>query len=72
MKVLKKQIRTLKARRDEALAKKDGEALAQIRQGIRTLKRRTRYLAKAVKQAKSTAAVPSAEPTAAPIETASA
>ncbi len=72
MKVLKKQIRTLKARRDEALAKKDGEALAQIRQGIRTLKRRTRRLAREMKQAESTPAAPSAEPTAAPTGPASA
>ena len=41
----KKRIRALKAERDEALARKDRKAVAQIRQGIRTLKRRTRHLA---------------------------
>jgi len=72
MKVLKKRIRTLKVKRDEALANKNREALAGIRQGIRTLKRRTRYLAREMKQAESTPAAPSTEPTAAPTGPASA
>ena len=72
MKVLKKRIRTLKAKRDEALANKDREALAGIRQGIRTLKRHTRYLARAMKQRESAAAASSPEPTAAPTGPASA
>jgi hypothetical protein len=63
MVVLKKRIRTLKAKRDEALARKDRKAVAQIRQGIRTLKRRTRHLARALKQEKT--AAPPAGPTAA-------
>lgn len=53
---IKKQIRALKAQRDEALARKAYKELKQIRRGIRTLKRRTRALARAAKM--GTAATP--------------
>ncbi len=43
---VKQHIRMLKARRDEALARKAYEKVAGIRRGIRTLKRRTRALAR--------------------------
>ncbi len=46
---VKKQIRALKAQRDEALARKAYKELKQIRRGIRTLKRRARALARAAK-----------------------
>jgi len=47
----------LKARRDEALARKAYEEVAQIRRGIRTLKRRTRVLAR-VAQTQAAATTP--------------
>lgn len=47
--VIKQRIRALKAQRDEALARKAYKELKQIRRGIRTLKRRTRALARAAK-----------------------
>lgn len=65
MKTLKKRIRALKAKRDEAPARKDRKATAQIRQGIHTLKRRTRQLARAMKQGKAVATTSPTEPTAA-------
>ncbi|MEW6299549.1 MAG: transcription termination factor Rho [Thermodesulfobacteriota bacterium] len=46
---VKKRIRALKAQRDDALARKAYKELKQIRRGIRTLKRRTRALARAAK-----------------------
>lgn len=52
---LKKRIRALKARRDEALSRKAYQEVAQIRRGIRTLKRRTRELARTVKAEAATA-----------------
>jgi hypothetical protein len=42
---IKKRIRALKARRDEALARQAYQEVTQIRRGIRSLKRRTRVLA---------------------------
>ena len=46
---LKKHIRMLKAKRDEAITQKDSKKLSSLRRGIRTLKRRTRVVAKSVK-----------------------
>ena len=46
---LKKRIRMLKAKRDEAIGQKDSKKVSSLRHGIRTLKRRTRVVAKAVK-----------------------
>jgi len=54
---VKQRIRMLKTRRDEALARKAYEEVARIRRGIRTLKRRTRVLARAV-QTQAAAAAP--------------
>jgi protein-arginine kinase activator protein McsA len=45
----KKHIRTLKAKRDEALERNAHQEVKQIRRGIRTLKRQTRVLARAAK-----------------------
>ena len=53
---VKQHIRTLKARRDEALARKAYEQVAGIRRGIRTLKRRTRALARTARMQAATAA----------------
>jgi hypothetical protein len=46
---LKQRIRALKAKRDEALGRQAYQEVAQIRRGIRTLKRRTRALARTAK-----------------------
>ena len=46
---LKKRIRALKAKRDEAIGQKDTKKVSSLRHGIHTLKRRTRVVAKAVK-----------------------
>ncbi len=43
---IKKRIRALKAKRDEALGRQAYEEVARIRRGIRSLKRRTRELAR--------------------------
>ncbi|HKA55009.1 MAG TPA: hypothetical protein VKJ47_15250 [Candidatus Binatia bacterium] len=56
---LKKHIRALQARRDEALGRKASEEVAQLRHGIRTLKRRVRALARTAK-AQAPAAAPQA------------
>ena len=48
---VKKQIRALKAKRDEAIARKAAPEVTRIRRGIRTLKRRSRELARAAKAA---------------------
>ena len=56
---LKKHIRALKSRRDEALGRKAYEEVAHLRHGIRTLKRRVRALARATK-AQTPAAAPQA------------
>lgn len=57
---IKKRIRAFKARRDDALARKAYEELAQIRRGIRSLKRRSRELARLIKE-QAAAAVPEPE-----------
>jgi hypothetical protein len=46
---IKKHIRVFKTRRNEALARKAYKEAAQIRRSIRTLKRRSRVLARAAK-----------------------
>jgi len=46
---LKKRIRMLKAKRDEAIGQKDAKKVSSLRHGIRTLKRRTRVVSQAVK-----------------------
>ena len=56
---IKKHIRTLKTRRDEALGRKAYEEVAHLRHGIRTLKRRVRALARTAK-AQAPAATPQA------------
>ena len=54
---VKKHIRALKAKRDEAISRQASEEVRQIRRGIRTLKRQSRILARAAKaQAAATAA----------------
>lgn len=56
---VKKQIRALKAKRDEAIGRKAAHEVTRIRRGIRTLKRRSRDLARAAK-AQAAAATPPA------------
>ena len=46
---VKKHIRALKAKRDEAISRQAAEEVGQIRRGIRTLKRQSRMLARAAK-----------------------
>jgi len=41
---LKKRIRMLKAKRDEAIGQKDSKKVSSLRRGIRSLKRRTRVV----------------------------
>jgi hypothetical protein len=53
---IKKRIRALKARRDEALGRKADKEVASIRRGIRSLKRRTRQLAHGIKTSAPAAA----------------
>jgi hypothetical protein len=53
---VKKHIRALKAKRDEAIERNAYKEAKQSRRGIRTLKRRSRVLARAVKAAKTAAA----------------
>jgi hypothetical protein len=48
---IKARIRALKGKRDEAIAQKDALQVASLRRGIRSLKRRTRVLARALKAA---------------------
>jgi hypothetical protein len=57
---LKKRIRKLRVMRDEAIGQKDAKKVSSLRHGIRTLKRRTRVVAKAVK-AEAAAAKAAAE-----------
>jgi len=57
---LKKRIRMLKTKRDEAIGAKDAKKISSLRHGIRTLKRRTRVVAKSVK-AEAAAAKAAAE-----------
>jgi hypothetical protein len=53
---VKKHIRVLKAKRDEAIKCNDYKDAKQSRRGIRALKRRSRVLARAVKAAQAAAA----------------
>ena len=56
---LKKRIRALKARRDEAISRKASKEVSSLRRGIRALKKRTRVIAQAAKaQAAAAAAAP--------------
>lgn len=54
---VKKHLRALQARRDEAVGRKASQEVAHLRRGIRTLKRRIRALART---AKTQAAAPQA------------
>ncbi|MGE0821400.1 MAG: hypothetical protein AB7G75_15810 [Candidatus Binatia bacterium] len=60
---VKARIRILKAKRDEAIAQKDHKTVATLRRGIRSLKRRTRDLARAIKSAPAPATTASQEGT---------
>jgi hypothetical protein len=53
----KKHIRGLKAKRNDAITREASTEVKQVRRGIRTLKRRSRALARAVKAAKAAAVV---------------
>jgi hypothetical protein len=56
---LKKRIRALKARRDDAVSRQAAKEVASLRRGIRALKKRTRVIAQAAKvQAAAAAAAP--------------
>jgi hypothetical protein len=55
---IKKRLRALKAKRDEALARKAAQEVASLRRGIRSLKRRTRELARVSKATSPAAAAP--------------
>ena len=52
----KKHIRALKTKRNDAITRSASQEVKQTRRGIRTLKRRSRVLARAVKAAKAAAA----------------
>jgi hypothetical protein len=52
---VKKHIRTLKTKRNEAIGRNAYKEAKQARRGIRTLKRRSRVLARAAKAAKAAA-----------------
>jgi hypothetical protein len=59
---LKKRIRALKARRDDAISRKAAKEVGSLRRGIRALKRKTRVIARAAKaQAAPAAAAPKEE-----------
>jgi hypothetical protein len=55
---VKKHIRALKAKRDEAIERNAYKEAKHSRRGIRTLKRRSRVLARAAKAAKGAATAP--------------
>jgi len=55
---LKKRIRALKARRDEAISRQASKETASLRRGIRALKKRTRVVAQAAKAQAAAAAAP--------------
>ena len=60
---LKKRIRMLKTKRDESIAQKDAKKVSSLRHGIRSIKRRTRVVAKSVKaEAAAAAAAAAATP----------
>lgn len=52
---IKKHIRALKAKRNDAITREASKEVKQIRRGIRSLKRRSRVLARAAKAAKTAA-----------------
>jgi hypothetical protein len=59
---LKKRIRALKARRNDAISRKASKEVGSLRRGIRALKRKTRVVAQAAKaQATATPAAPKEE-----------
>lgn len=59
---LKKRIRALKARRNDAISRKASKEVGSLRRGIRALKRKTRVVAQAAKaQAAPAAAAPPQE-----------
>lgn len=60
---IKKRIRALKAKRNEAITKHASQDVANIRRGIRTLKRKSRVLGRTVK-AQAAAATPASAPAA--------
>ena len=56
---LKKRIRALKARRDDAISRKAAKEVGSLRRGLRALKKRIRIVAQAAKaQAAAAAAAP--------------
>lgn len=56
---LKRRIRALKTRRDDAISRKAPKETASLRRGLRALKKRIRIVAQAVKaQAAAAAATP--------------
>ncbi len=57
---VKQHIRTLKAKRDDALSRQAYDEAQQIRRGIRTLKRKSRALARTIKAQAAAAAAPTA------------
>ena len=61
---IKKRIRALKAKRDEALTRQAYQDVAHIRRGIRTLKRQSRVLARTVKAQAAAAPTPAPAPAA--------
>jgi hypothetical protein len=52
---IKKRIRALKVRRDEAISREASKEVGSLRRGIRSLKRRSRELARAAKAASAPA-----------------
>lgn len=54
---LKKRIRALKTRRDDAISRKAPKETASLRRGIRALKKRTRVVVQAAKAQAAAAAV---------------
>lgn len=57
---VKQHIRTLKAKRDDALSRQAYDEVQQIRRGIRTLKRQSRVLARTIKAQAAAAPAPAA------------
>ncbi len=53
---VKKHIRALKAKRDEAISRQAYQEVGQLRRSIRTLKRQSRVLARAAKAQDAAAA----------------
>lgn len=55
---IKKRIRTLKEKRNDAIGRQASQEVANLRRGIRSLKRRSRELARAAKAQAPAAAAP--------------